>query len=352
MYASESELLGRKRIAVGVPLLVLGLSFLMTIPGASACIVGCSGEGAYSGRAFGAWVSVPGVINQYFADTGDLPPEGGAIYATPETVNTPAAQAEVLVSWTMGVNSVAQSEAATGDVVLLAGTELEVRADFVRAWTVATCDGVSGGSEITGLTVGGQAVVVTGDTNQYVINTATVVLLLNEQGTNTADGCNAITVNAIHLWVAGGTEVIVSSAHSDITCPVGPSGGGGEETPHDFVTGGGWITPYGAKANFGFVAGYKPHKTEVSGNLNYIDHNDGMHVKSEEIQTYEITGEHRRTFTGTASVDGVSGYTFSCTVEDNAEPGHGVDWYELHVFENGYDASGYLGGGNIQLHPW
>src|SRR2546428_518776 len=57
-----------------------------------------------------------------------------------------------------------------------------------------------------------------------------------------------ITVNALHIVIVGGTDVVVSSAHADIAC--------GEVPPPpcaqpDFVTGGGWITTsMGSRANF------------------------------------------------------------------------------------------------------
>ncbi len=38
-----------------------------------------------------------------------------------------------------------------------------------------------------------------------------------------------------------------------------------------------------------------------------------------------------------------------CTVQDNGEPGRGVDFFHLDL-SNGYVAEGYLAGGNIQLH--
>ena len=50
----------------------------------------------------------------------------------------------------------------------------------------------------------------------------------------------------------------------------------------DFVTGGGWIrgTPSGARANFGLKVGFEPVKG-FFGHLNYVDHDEGMHVKAE-----------------------------------------------------------------------
>ena len=50
---------------------------------------------------------------------------------------------------------------------------------------------------------------------------------------------------------------------------------------------------------------------------------------------------------GTAQVDGQDG-TYQVDVTDNGEPGRN-DSFKLHL-SSGYNASGTLGGGNIQLH--
>src|SRR6266446_548943 len=63
-------------------------------------------------------------------------------------------------------------------------------------------------------------------------------------------------------------------------------------TPCDFTTGGGWIRiasgtatnngglpESGDKANFGIVGGCKPDR--FFGHVNYVDHNNGLHVSSD-----------------------------------------------------------------------
>jgi len=68
-------------------------------------------------------------------------------------------------------------------------------------------------------------------------------------------------------------------------------------SPCDFTTGGGWIlipngTAFGdaslpesgAKANFGLVGGCK--NGGFFGHVNYVDHNNGLHVSSTEILGY------------------------------------------------------------------
>jgi len=120
------------------------------------------------------------------------------------------------------------------------------------------------------------------------------------------------------------------------------------QSPQDFVTGGGWIPVSGDKGSFGFVAGYKDHNTSPSGNLEYNDHGTGMQVKATDVLSYGGSGT-TRTFSGDAEINGQAGFTYTVTVQDNAEPGAGQDTFSIQL-SNGYSASGILGGGNIQIH--
>src|SRR5207237_6347027 len=95
----------------------------------------------------------------------------------------------------------------------------------------------------------------------------------------------AITVKVVHVIDAlAGVNVVFGSATAGVTCAIelttssSPCG--------DFVTGGGWIigTPSGAKANFGVAGGRK--NGELWGHLNYIDHDNGMHVKATAVTGY------------------------------------------------------------------
>src|SRR3989454_7141482 len=191
-----------------------------------------------------------GPIDAKFADTGAPPPEGGVLDATVLTVQTDLAQAEVLMSVTMGFENKAQSEAATAAVTLLPESTNEIRADFVRAESVATCSGVSGSSELVELRLGGQPVVVSGSPNQVIGVPGVLQLVINEQIDSSHDRTAAITVNALHLTLVTGDEVIVSHAHSDVTC------GQGAPSPKDFVTGGGFIHASRGKGDLWVVAGF------------------------------------------------------------------------------------------------
>ena len=55
------------------------------------------------------------------------------------------------------------------------------------------------------------------------------------------------------------------------------------------------------------------------------------------------------TLTGTAR-SAAGNAAFILTVTDGGEPGKGVDTIRLQVPDQGYERSGTLGGGDIQLH--
>jgi len=296
----------------------------------------------FSGRAFAVSATTPLTGTLTFADTGQLPPQGGEIDATVVSVQTQQAQAEGFLSVTMGFDHRAESQAAIADATLLPGDSNQVTAEFVEAHSLATCTGVSGGSEIANLKLAGQQVTVTGAPNQTITVPRVLTLIINEQIVSSSGGTNAITINALHLTAIGGIEVIVSSAHSDINCGASPP------TPKDFMTGGGYVIGNGGgKDNFGFVAGLKPGKTIVSGHLNYIDHSSGDPVKSIDVTSYSGTGLCRE-FSGPGTVNGQS-VTFTVNACDNNEPGKSYDTFSIHL-SNGYRVAGVLAGGNIQLH--
>jgi PKD repeat protein len=112
------------------------------------------------------------------------------------------------------------------------------------------------------------------------------------------------------------------------------------------ATGGGWIGAGGGdKANFGFHAKRKGVEAP-SGHLTYDDKPGHVKVLSESITSLTVSG-NQATFTGTCSVNKVSGFTFTVEVVDNGEPG-GSDTFRIRL-SNGYQAAGTLGGGNIQV---
>lgn len=314
-----------------------------------------------------------------YMDTGQLSTPGGEADATPTTIQNPLATADGLLSVTMA-SSEEESQSEIGALVLLPGTPNQITAYSVFSQAEATCSGVSGYSDITSLTMAGQTIQVTGAPNQVVNVPGVLTLTINEQKTTS----NSITVNALHLHTALGTDIVVSSASSSISCSPTLStvgallnlglvqkayGWGVTSTPGcvDFMTGGGWVQPPPNKGTFGFVAGYKNGGTNPRGELEYQDHTSGMDVHSLDVQYYNCGQyDNSRVFGGNAEVNHVSGYCYQVYAQDNGEPGKDTDYYSMWLWtapsggcpSDGsipsgtpvYAVGNYLGGGNIQLH--
>jgi hypothetical protein len=305
----------------------------------------------FSGRAFAALVNAPslGVGPLVFADTGELPPSGDPQSASLVGATVPGVlSAELLAASTSGADGVATSEASLALLVVLPGQAAQVTASFVRAVAEASCSGVQGTTEIADLTFGGQAIIVDPVApNQRFEIPGIATLIVNEQTTTSGGGSQDITVNALHLILATGDEVILSSARSGIQgCAVGSPG----PACNNFVTGGGLITVDSSRANFGFNAGFKDGSPTPAVSFNYIDHNTGMHVKATSITRYVegATGSTSRLFEGDAEIDGAPG-TYVVEVADNGEPGRAADTFRIGL-STGYSAAGALAAGNIQLH--
>ncbi|MCI0362407.1 MAG: hypothetical protein L0219_00905, partial [Phycisphaerales bacterium] len=305
----------------------------------------------FSGRAVVVDVEVAG-IRTIISDTGPLPASGGALETSLLTANVPGLlTAEVLHAATVGQGTMANSEASVANLDLTAAG-VHISAGLLMSRAKAQCinnaPSVSGSSEIVNLNVNGTPIVASGAPNQTV-QLLNVTVIINEQTASISGNTGAITVNALHVIVTdllnpGNVlaKMVISSAHSDITCNRIVCGGG------DFVTGGGWITgtPSGAKGNFGVAGGLK--KKGLWGHLVFIDHGSGLKVKGTGVTAYTVINATTRRIQGTAEINGQGGFTYTVEVADNGEPGRN-DTFVLSL-SNGYNAGGTLGGGNIQLH--
>ena len=126
--------------------------------------------------------------------------------------------------------------------------------------------------------------------------------------------------------------------------------------PCDFITGGGFVfTDSGARANFGAHGGCK--HGAFWGHVNFLDHNFNPpgHLRSTEITGYlmDPAFPNARDICGFGVVT-VNGGSFTARfrvrMEDNGEPGRGVDRFGVRI-DNVYDlTTRTLVGGNIQLH--
>ena len=107
----------------------------------------------------------------------------------------------------------------------------------------------------------------------------------------------------------------------------------------------------GGKATFGFEVKCCP----TTGNLVYHDHALNVDIKATSVNFSDIFCPGAR-FGGTAKVKGVGSPTqgFNASAADNGEPGSaptvGPDQFSIST-SDGYFASGYLIGGNIQCQP-
>jgi hypothetical protein len=195
---------------------ILQLAGLMLIAGQ----IGVSSAQAQtlSGRAYSAFIHVPsqGVGPIYIVDSGALPAGGGWNGDGSTTVSIAGVlSANVPVAATVGIPSLTKANSSTSaaDVVVLPASLAELRVSFVRAQTEVTASGVQGSTEINKLTLAGVPITVTGQPNQIVHIPFVATLIINER----AATASSITVNALHLVLAGGGEVILSSASSQIT---------------------------------------------------------------------------------------------------------------------------------------
>lgn len=303
----------------------------------------------FSGQATAVNATVLG-INTVLSDTGPLPTSGGAQDATLLNASVPnLLTAEVLHAATVAQGNNSRSEASVANLNLTVGGQT-ITAGFLMARANASCSNglaaVSGSSEVVGLVINSQAIVVTGAPNQTVaLPLGAGQVVINEQSGSASGNVGDLTVTALHVVVNGIADVAISRAHADITCQATPTVIG------DFVTGGGWITRSGAKANFGVAGGKK--NGLLWGHLTYIDHGTGSpKVKGTGVTAYSIVGNARTSVTrhieGTCEIDGAGGFTYQVDVADNGEPGRS-DTFAI-TLSSGYAASGTLAGGNIQIH--
>ena len=123
------------------------------------------------------------------------------------------------------------------------------------------------------------------------------------------------------------------------------------------ITGGGSVGS--GVRNFGLNA-QPTNDGGVKGNLEFQDKQAGYNVKSSSITLVAVASDGKTgIIRGTATLNGVSGYSFEVRVKDQAEPGAGVDKYGIRVWKGAFeykspafDTGGAVldKGGNIQVH--
>jgi hypothetical protein len=339
-------------ITTGFALLLFVIALMAGPTGGRAAAAAAT---TFSGRAAVVSGQVAG-IPITLVDTGPVDAGGGHLHASvleypisglPDATGG-ALTARVLHATVVAEGNKSRAEAVVADFALNAAGQ-KISAEFLGARASATCNSgaasITESSEVVGLTVNGQQITVGAQPQTITLPGGSIVI--NEQPVASASGDRgSVTVNALHIKLAGplpgtDTDLIVASAHADIACATQPSAGGCADK--DFVTGGGWITRQGARANFAVAGG-----PGGWGHLLYIDHGSNFKVKGTGVTTYGPgSTPTSRQIDGTADWTGGSG-TYHVEVADNGEPGRSDTF--LLVLQNGYGAAGTLDGGNIQLH--
>src|SRR2546430_11577205 len=318
----------------------------------------------FGGRATVVQANGLGIVPIVLSDTGNIDSAGGAKDASLLNVSVPGLLlGEVLHATAIGGGGSSRSEASIANLNLtVAGNTIS--ADFVMGRANAFCGSpgttVNGITEVHGLVVNCQSIGVTGFANQIVSLPGGGSIVINEQTGSYSSG--SIQVNALHVRVPGVADVVTASSSAAVSGQlIGASGG-----PHlvvglllqviggkfkgpgcDFVTGGGWINldpdPNGPhiKGTFGGAGGLNSHFNGL-GHLEYQDHGTGMNVHGTGVLSYGPPspslnlGANAREITGTANVNGQSGFTYTVDLADNGEPGKGIDFFQITIHQTGY----------------
>jgi hypothetical protein len=171
----------------------------------------------FSGQAVALRASAVGIALS-LSDTGPLPAKGGNLKTALASVSVLGlVSADVLSGATSGSGTSSQSQSSVADLNLLGGL---VTADLVKSTSSASCSGgeaaVTGESELVGLVVAGQPVLVV-NPNVAISVPGGISVIINEQTSSEGGNTGAVTVNALHI-TGPGIDIVVASAHSGITC--------------------------------------------------------------------------------------------------------------------------------------
>lgn len=253
----------------------------------------------YGGRAFGASASITSggsTTNNIYADTGQLPANGGNISISAPSASIPGVLSTgVLTASTSGALRSSQSVTVANDVdVNIGGVRVRANRVTVNAGCIC-CPGVTTGicsasTIFSGLTITDQAgattnVTVTGDANQVVVLPNGVgALTINEQVSTTG----SIVVNGMRIEGAanGSTyNVVVASAASSLECAVT------NPTPGDATVSGRVLASNGVTISKATVT-----LTDSSGNTRTTATNSFGRFSFEGVETgstYILQASHR-----------------------------------------------------------
>src|SRR5262245_10706327 len=190
---------------------------------------------AFSGQGTAVRATVLGFLPLTLVDTGPLPPDGGSLSDSLLSANALGGglTSDTLQATTSGQGDQSDSMASVENLNLnLLGLVVQaslVRADASAACTTAGNAVVVGSSQLVGLVINGKTINVSGAKNQTIsvsiagLKAATVVI--NEQTKSVNNETGAISVNALHIILVNllnvtVADIVISSAHADITCAV------------------------------------------------------------------------------------------------------------------------------------
>lgn len=152
----------------------------------------------------------------------------------------------------------------------------------------------------------------------------------------------AVSAAASIAWVG----VVVPDLPCQLSCPAPVVDSSGKASV------GGWWAVGSVKHRLSATAEHTAGETTTSGELNYDD-KSGTQVAGTGVAHLVIEG-NQATITGTADVNGSSGYRYRLVITDNGEPGT-ADTVQLTVTKPGtsyqFQDGGTLGGGNAQVQP-
>lgn len=153
-----------------------------------------------------------------------------------------------------------------------------------------------------------------------------------DRGTDPLVFLNKMTTDAGRVL----DQQFIETFASDLTAPQPLTSPGA-------ATGGGQIA---GNITFGLTA--RSDRNGLKGTCTLIDRASSTMLKCLDVTAYFQSGTHA-VFRGDAAVNG-NATTYRITVDDNGEPGAGVDAFSITT-ASGYGAAGILGQGNLQVHP-
>ncbi len=193
--------------------------------------VRCGGTtlNTFSGRATSVNATIAG-INAILSDTGALPAAGGFITRSLASGNLfgGALTTGELEATTQGAGDQSRSQAVVENLNLNVGGNT-FTSDILSEGSQCTCTAngpVCDGGLFGNLRINGGTIAITGQANQTVNLAGGGTVIINEQIRTGAGNFASITANGVRVsipddpTVAGdqGANVILSSAHSDISC--------------------------------------------------------------------------------------------------------------------------------------